>query len=150
MATAFYDNEHPLNWVVTPSLWNAKSMKDIFNWTSVWHTHTKIFKNLIWEKEENVGCRFSFSSWNVDLSRPSNYWYPINELWTQTFGAPNGVDKLTCPSITFKQHVQRLWEFLLFWSTWIFQLSTGHFIILFDWSYVILLRNSTGNNLEMR
>ena len=37
-----------------------------------------------------------------------------NELLTQTLGVPNRVDKLTCPSIAFKQHVQRLQSVLFF------------------------------------
>ena len=61
---------------------------------------TNIFKELILRKRENLWCRFSHSSLNVYFSRSSKYMK--NELLAQTLGVPNKVDKLTCPSITFK------------------------------------------------
>ena len=68
-------------------LWPEQNIWRIFSTNLQFGTFKVIYLE-IWfqEKEKNLWFRFFYTSWNMDLSRPSKY--PKNELLIQTLSVP--------------------------------------------------------------
>ena len=77
-----------------------QNVSRIFSTKLQFGTLKQTYLRVDFDRKENLWREFSHSSLNVYFSRLSKY--SKNEMLTQALGVPNSVDKLTCPSITFK------------------------------------------------